>query len=272
MAATVWKGYLSFGLVSFPVRLLPAARPKTIHFHMLHKKDHSRVKEVLYCAEEDKPITRDDIVKGTELTKGEYVVVTDEELKKIAPPTASSMDILQFVKSSAVDPLFFESSYYLAPEEAASKPYALLLDAMEETKNYAVAKITMHGREHIVIIRPRSGGLVLHTRYFLDELQEANAPKVNGKKNFSAKELDLARGLISKLAGPFKPGQYHDEYRENVQHLLEEKQRGHKVTPVSKPKPRKVVDIMEALQKSLAKSAPAERPARKTTRRSRKAA
>src|SRR3981189_2273987 len=121
MAATVWKGYISFRLVSFPVRLSSAARAETVHFHMLHKQDLSRVKEVWYCAEENEPIDRADIVKGYETSKGKSVVVEDEELKKIAPPTATSMDILQFVRSDEVDPIFFQSSYYVAPEDKTAK-------------------------------------------------------------------------------------------------------------------------------------------------------
>jgi DNA end-binding protein Ku len=255
MPATVWKGFISFGLVSFPVRLFAAARPQVIHFHMLHDKDLSRVKEVLYCAEEDKPITRGEIVKGTEITKGEYVVVTDEELKKIAPPTASTMDILQFVAASAVDPIFLNSSYYVAPDEAGAKPYALLMHAMSETKHAAIAKITMHGREHIAMIRPASTGLVLHTMYFADELQRANAPELPKQAKYSAKELDLARNLIEHLTDPFKPEQYHDEYRANVERLLEQKQKGQKITAVAQPKKKPVVDILDALRQSLAKPA-----------------
>ena len=276
MPATVWKGYISFGLVSFPVRLHAAARPKGIHFHMLHEKDLSRVKEVLYCAEEDKPITRGDIVKGTEVTKGEYVVVTDEELKKVAPPTASTMEILQFVRSGEVDPIFLENSYYVAPEEGVAKPYTLLMHAMKETRYYAVAKIAMHGREHVVIIRPSGSGLVLHTMYFVEELQKANAPKVARNGSSSSKEMDLAKTLVNKLAGPFRPEQYHDEYRENVERLLKQKRDGHKVTPVKAPRVRKVVDIMAALQRSLAESKTAAKstPRKKAVsmRKSRKAA
>lgn len=273
MAATVWKGYVSFGLVSFPVRLFAAARAKGIHFHMLHKTDLSRVKEVLYCAEEDKAITRDDIVKGTEITKGEYVVVTDEELKKVAPPTASTMDILQFVAASDVDPIYLESSYYVAPEEAVSKPYLLLLEAMKETKQYAVAKVAMHGREHVVIIRPIQTGLVLHTMYFADELQKSNAPSIPNAKKASAKEIELAKTLIQKLAGPFRPEQYRDEYRENVERLLEQKQRGEKVTAIKQHKARPVVNIMEALQRSLKESQKATAPKTvRTGRRKSKAA
>ena len=125
MPAVVWKGFVSFGLVTFPVRLFAAARAEHVQFHMLHGKDLSRVKEVWYCAEENKPIDRSDIVKGYEASKGEYVVVDDEELKKIAPPTATTMDIVQFVRNDEVDPIYFESSYFVGPEENAAKPYQL---------------------------------------------------------------------------------------------------------------------------------------------------
>ena len=155
MPATVWKGYLTFGLVSFPIRLAAAARPEPVHFHLLHKKDLSRVREVMYCAAEDKPLERSEIVKGYEYDKDRYVVVEPEELEKIAPTTASVMEILQFTRIDEVDPIFLEKSYYVAPEEAVSRPYALLLQAMKETKYDAIAKVAMHGREHIVILRPR---------------------------------------------------------------------------------------------------------------------
>jgi DNA end-binding protein Ku len=133
---------------------------------MLHKKDLSRVKEIWYCAEEDKPIDRSEIVKGYEVEKGEYVTLGDEDLKKIAPTTATTMEVLQFVASDDVGPLLFESSYYVAPEEKVSKPYALFMAALQETKRDAIAKVAMHNREHLVLIRPADGGLVLHTLYY----------------------------------------------------------------------------------------------------------
>ena len=134
MPATVWKGYISFGLVSFPIRLLAAARAERVSFHMLHKKDLSRVKEVWYCAEENKPIERSEIVKGFEHGKNEYIVVDDEDLKKVAPPTASTMEILQFVRADEVDPIYFESSYYVQPEKDAGRPYQLFAEALLQTK------------------------------------------------------------------------------------------------------------------------------------------
>jgi DNA end-binding protein Ku len=266
MPATVWKGYLSFGLVSFPVRLFAAARAETVHFHMLHKKDESRIKEVWYCIEEDKPVDRGDIVKGYEYRKGKYVVVDDAELKKTAPATATSVDILQFVKSDEVDPIYLEKSYYVAPERAAAKPYALLRKAMQDSSCHAVAKVAMHGREHIVLIRPTDDGLVLHTLYFTRELHKANAGERVSNQKFSAKEVELARRLIDTLAAPFRPEQYKDEYRQNVERLLEQKRKGQKITTVEQPKTAPVVDIMDALRRSMAapsKKKPAGKRARK---------
>lgn len=275
MPATVWKGFLSFGLVSFPIRLFAAARPETVHFHMLHKPDKSRIKEVWYCAEEDKPVDKSEIVKGYEYAKGKYVVVDEAELKKVAPKTATSMEIQQFVKAEEVDPLYLDKSYYVAPEPAGAKPYALLLKAMTDTGFYAVAKVAMHGREHIVIVRPADEGLVLHTMYFADELHKANKVRTAAGAKYSAKEIDLAKRLIDTLASPFKPEQYEDDYRRNVERLIEQKQKGHEVKAVAQPKPPKVVDIMDALKRSLESKAVSKKSAgakKKATKSAHKAA
>jgi DNA end-binding protein Ku len=250
MAATVWKGFISLGLVSFPVRLHPAARPETIRFHMLHKKDGSRVKEVWYCAEENKPIEREDIIKGFEVRKGEHVVIDDEDLRKIAPPTATSMDILQFVKSDQVDPIYFERSYYVAAEEGGAKPYSLFLAALTATKEDAIAKLSMHNREHVVLIRASEGALVLHTLYYPNELHKANRSETPHAK-YTAKELELAKGLVSQLTAAFKPQEFHDEYRENLERLIEQKRKGGKITQVKQPRKAPVIDLMEALKRSV---------------------
>lgn len=255
MPATVWKGYLTFGLVSFPIRLFAAARPEPVHFHLLHKKDLSRVKEVIYCAAEDKPIERSELVKGYEYEKNRYVVVEPEELEKMAPPTATAMEILQFVRMSEIDPIFFETSYYVAPEESLSRPYSLLLRAMTETQYDALAKVAMHGREHIVILRPAEHGIMLHTMYFLDELHKANEVPTPAPAKFDPKELDLAKKLIETLAGSFNPAKYQDEYKQNVQTLIEKKRKGQKVVPIKQPETAPVVDLMKALQQSLARTA-----------------
>ena len=251
MPATVWKGYLSFGLVSFPIRLSAAARPETVHFHMLHKKDLSRVKEVWYCAAEDRPLEKSEIVKGFEYAKNQYVVIEPQDLENVAPPTARTMDILEFVHMEDVDPIFLERSYYVAPEEAVSRPYTLLLEAMRQTKYDALAKVAMHGREHIVILRPTDNGLVLHTMYFVDELHKTNEYSGDKSKSFEKKELEMAKKLIESLAGKFEPEKYHDEYKTNVEQLIEKKRKGQKVTPIRQPKSAPVLDLMQALQQSL---------------------
>jgi DNA end-binding protein Ku len=254
MPAIVWKGYISFGLVSFPVRLFSAGRAEAVHFHMLHRKDLSRVKEVWYCAEEDKPIGREDIVKGYEVSKGEYVVVEDEDLKEIAPATASTMEVLQFVRESDVDPIYFEHSYYVAPGEELTKPYAVFSKALKDTKYSAIAKVSMHNREHVVLIRSSDDTLVLHTLFYPNELHSGNKQSAPAKTSATVKEVALATQLIKQLAAPFKPNQFNDTYRENVEKLIEQKKKGQKVTSEPQPKRAKVVDLMEALKKSLGTS------------------
>jgi DNA end-binding protein Ku len=251
--ATVWKGFLSFGLVSFPVRLFSAARAESVHFHLLHRKDQSRVKEVWYCIDENKPIDRSDMEKGYEIAKGKYVVVEDEELKKAAPATATSMDILQFVGNDEVDPIYFESSYYVAAEEKTAKPYVLFLAALKETKQAAIAKIAMHNREHIVLIRAAEGSLVLHTLYYPDELHAEHRRAAPNTK-YSAQEFELAISLVNHLKAPFKPREFTDTYRENVERLIQQKRKGRKMTSVEQPRKARVIDLMDALKRSLSAS------------------
>jgi DNA end-binding protein Ku len=250
MPATVWKGFINFGLVPLPVRLFSATRAETVHFHMLHRKDMSRVKEVWSCAEENKPIERSDIIEGHETSKNRYVVVEDEELKKIAPTTATTMDILQFVASDEVDPVYFENSYYLAAENGAAKPYVLFMAALFVTKQDAIAKIAMHNREHIVLIRPSGGGLMLHTLYYPDELHKANRSETP-KAKYTSKELALAKSLISRLKAPFKPDQFADEYPRKCRMAIKQKQEGQKITTVEQPRKAPVIHLMVALKRSI---------------------
>lgn len=209
------------------------------------------MREVMYCAAEDKPLEKSEIVKGYEYEKNKYVVVEPEELEKIAPPTATVMEILQFVRMEEIDPIFFETSYYVEPEKEVTRPYALLLEAMKETKYDALAKMSMHGREHIVILRPREKAIVLHTMYFVSELNQANEVEIEKPAKVDKKEVDLAKRLIETLAAPFEPDKFHDEYRSNVEDLIEKKRRGQKVTPIRQPKAAPVSDLLKALQKSL---------------------
>src|SRR5215470_3121877 len=233
MASSVWKGHLTFGLVSFPVRLFSAARAVTVSFNQLHEKDHSRIKQMIYCQAEEKPIERSEIVKGYEYEKDHYVVVDDEDIKKVAPKTAKVMEIQEFVKADDVDPIYLESSYYMAPDEGGEKPYALLFEALKETKYYGIAKIAMHNREHIVILRPGSKGVLLHTMYYADEIRQVDEFRTDTSQ-VKEKELALAKMLIESLIAEFEPGKYADTYRVNLQKMIQAKLEGHAVveTPV----------------------------------------
>ncbi len=251
MATTVWKGHLTFGLVSFPVKLFTAARADGISFNQLHKADNSRVKQVLYCQTEDKPIPRSEIVKGYEYEKDRYVVVDDEDIKKMAPSTAKVMEILEFVKSAEVDPIYFESSFYMAPDQAGEKPYALLYDTLKRTGYVGVAKIAMHNREHIAIFRPGASGLLMHTMYFTHEVRKVEEFRTDVSL-VKEQEVKLAESLVASLAAPFEPEKYTDTYRDNLKKMIDAKINGQEVVTPPSVEPAKVIDIMEALKKSLA--------------------
>jgi DNA end-binding protein Ku len=251
MASSVWKGHLTFGLVSLPIRLFSAARSETISFNLLHKEDHSRIKQITYCQTEDKPVPRSELVKGYEYEKDHYVEIDDEDIKNVAPKTAKVMEILEFVKAEQVDPVYLESSYYVAPDEGGEKPYALLFQALRESEYYALAKVAMHNREHIIILRPGSKGILLHTMYYQDEIRQVEEFRTDTSM-VKDKELEMAKMLISSLEADFEPQKYHDTYRDNLRQMIEAKIEGKKVvaTPATHVAP--VIDIMEALKKSLA--------------------
>src|SRR5437016_3924286 len=266
MASSVWSGYLTFGLISMPVRLFSGARSSGISFNMLHRDDLQRLKQQYICPADDRVVDRSEIVKGYEFRKGEYVVIEPEEIKKIEPQTAKTMEILEFVKSSEVDPVFFESSYYMMPEEAGRRPYALLTKALEESEFVAIAKLTMHNREYTVFLRPHEGGLMLHTMYYADEvrrLDDFGAPDVELKDA----EVKVAHQLIEALAAEWDPEKYHDTFQDNLKKLIETKLEGGKITPVEKPKKlAPVVDLMAALKQSLAQTEGKKKPAASAAR------
>lgn len=262
MPASVWSGYLAFGLISMPVRLFSGARSTRISFHMLHREDLTRVKQQLYCPHDEQVIDRKEIVKGYEFRKGEYVVIEPEEIKKIEPKTAKAMEILEFVKEEEIDPVYFESSYYLAPDEAGRKPYALLSRAMRDSGYLAVAKLAMHNREYTVLLRPHKNGLMLHTMYYQDEIREAPALETD-RSNLKDGELKVAHQLIEALAAEWQPEKYHDTFEENLKKLIKARMEGGEVTAVEKPrKPAPPTDLMAALRQSLAEMGKKKGPQR----------
>src|SRR6202050_3369287 len=261
MAASVWTGYLTFGLISMPVRLFSGARSSGISFNMLHREDNQRVKQQYVCSLDGQVVDRSDIVKGFEFRKGEYLVIDPEEIKKIEPKTAKTMEILEFVKSSEVDPVYFESSYYMLPEEAGRRPYALLTKALEESEYVAIAKLTMHNREYTVFLRPHKGGMMLHTMYYAEEVRKVEgfgAPDVELKDA----EVKVAHQLIEALAADWDPDKYHDTFQENLKKLIETKLEGGEVTEVERPKKLAPVgDLTSGLQQSLAQMEGKKKPA-----------
>jgi DNA end-binding protein Ku len=261
MAASVWSGYLTFGLISMPVRLFSGARSTAISFHMLHRDDLTRVKQQLYCPAENRVIERSETVKGYEYRKNEYVVIEPEEIQKIEPKTAKTMEILEFVKASEVDPVYFDTSYYLLPDEAGRRPYALLTKALAESEYVAIAKLTMHNREYTVFLRPHEGGLMLHTMYYEEEVRQVEgfgAPDVELKDA----EVKVAHQLIEALAAEWDPSKFKDEFQENLKQLIQTKLEGGKIREVEKPKKlAPVVDLMAALKQSLAQMEGRKKPA-----------
>ena len=251
MASTIWKGHLTFGLVSFPVKVFSAARSESLSFNQLHKADNSRIKQVIYCQAEDKPIPRSEIVKGYEYEKDHYVVIEDEDIKKAAPPSSKVMELLEFVKSEEVDPVYMETSYYLAPDEAGEKPYALLMEALRRTGYVGLAKVTMHNREHVVVLRPGKQGIVMHTMYYANEVRKSEEFRTD-LSTVKDNELKLATSLVESLAASFEPEKYKDSYRDNLQIVINAKLKGQEVVEVAAPPMAKVIDIMEALKQSIA--------------------
>ena len=254
MASTVWKGYISFGLVSVPIRLFVAARDTHISFHQMHEVCGSRIKQQLFCPVCERVVQRNEIVKGFEVDKTHSIKVEEQELRDLQPASSEVMEIVQFVKSEDLDPIYFDASYYSVPEPPGKRAYALLLKTMEEKQVSAVAKITLHQHERIVTIRPYDNGLALHTMYYAEEVREVPEYGDDGKTEVNPKELALAGQFVDGLTQKFDPTEFKDTYEERVAQLIESKSEG-KAAPEATKKIHlaPVIDLMEALQKSLAK-------------------
>ena len=257
--------YITFGLISVPVRLFTAARSDRISFNQLHSTCHTRIRQQLYCPTCDCTVERSEIVKGYQYVKDQYVLVEDTEIKKVQPQSADSMEILEFVKLDEVDPLYFDSSYYLVPEDAGRKAYHLLVETMDRAGYAAVAKLAMHQREYTALVRAREHGLTLHTMYYPNEIRTLAEYGRNGSEGdieVKPAEAKLAGQLIESLAAPFKPEKYADQYQARLKELIEAKRAGEETTATEGPKLAPVIDLMDALQKSL-QSQPKKAPKKK---------
>ncbi len=253
MASTVWKGYISFGLVSVPVRLYAAAREQHVSFNQIHEPCGSRIKQQTFCPVCERVVERNELVKGYQVDRDAYVLVTSDELKTLEADSSEAMEIAQFVSLSEVDPIYYEASYYSAPEDPGRRAYGLLLQAMEKLNVAAIAKVTLHQREQIVLMRPYHQGIILHTLYFPAEVREISEYGKTENMNLQKPEVDLAEQFIRQLTAKFDPEQYKDEYQQRVLDLVETKRAGQVIAgQPQKPKLAPVIDLMEALKKSIA--------------------
>ena len=262
MAATVWKGYITFGLITIPVRLYAAARTERVSFNQIHEVCGSRIKQQTYCPHCERVVERSELVKGYEVEKDRYVIVSDEEVKSVAPPSSDNMEILEFVKAEGIDPIYFDASYFMVPEEAGKKAYHLLLETMQKSGYSAIAKVAMHQREYTVVVRPIPYGLLLHTMFYPEEVREVPEFRRDESVTVKPQEVALAEKLVEGLATDFDPSKYHDEYQGRLLQMIEAKREGQPVQAEAPKKRAPVIDLMQALQKSLGEL-PARKPAAK---------
>jgi DNA end-binding protein Ku len=281
MARAIWKGSISFGLVTIPVGLFAATESREeLAFNLLHKKDGSRIVQKRFCKAEDVEVPWNEVVKGYQHAKDEYVVVTDEDFEKARVPATQMFEIREFVPATDVEDLYFEHPYYVAPQgRAGTKAYGLLRDVLKETGKLAIGTIVLRQREHLAALEPYEHVLVLTTMRFAHEIRSLKDLDVSEAKGGSEKEMKLARQLVETLSGDWDPREYRDTYTEVLRQVIEAKVEGKAIVTPETPKRPRVGDLMEALQKSLTErprelaKAPARQsaPRRKATTR-RKAA
>lgn len=257
MPSAIWTGSISFGLVAVPVRLVTATTSRDVRFHQLEEGTGSRIRYRRVSDSTGDEVPNEKIVKGYELSAGQYVVVEADEMKALAPKASRMIEIEDFVDLAQIDPVYFEQPYYLVPDKNAAKPYRLLVDAMTELQKVAVGRLVMRSKESLVAIRPLDGVLCIETMRYADEVIPAN--QVDGvpdeRVEPTDKELQMARQLIEALSGDFEPEKYHDEYREELLALIEKKAAGEEIVAEPEPEePAKVLDLMAALEASLARA------------------
>lgn len=249
-----WKGFIAFGLVSIPIKLFPSTESKNISFSLLHKDDGSPIRYRKYCDHCEKEIAQEQIVKGYEIEKGKYVTFSDEELESIAKSRGKQIEITDFVDLKEVDPIYFQKSYYLAPDQGGEKPYSLLLKALSETNRIAIAKIVLRTKENIAMLRVyQDNTLALSTVYFPDEIRNPALLEIPSDVNINDTELSMAKMLIDNLTSPFSPEKYHDTYREKLNEIIEKKILNEKIEYLPEKAAGNVIDLTEALKLSLEK-------------------
>jgi DNA end-binding protein Ku len=253
MPRAIWSGALTFGLVNVPVKLFTAVTQKEVRFHMLHAKDGARIRMKRFCSAEDREVPFEEIVKGFEVAKERYVTIAPEELEALDPKATRTIEIRDFVELSQIDPIYFESTYYLVPDKTAAKAYRLLLDAMRRTGKVAMATFVLRTRESLCCVRPLEDALAISTMSRADEVVPVSALELPSAAEPSERELHMAEQLVESLAAPFEPERYPDVHRERVLALVERKAAGEVIEPpAAEEAPARVVSLADALSASLA--------------------
>lgn len=252
----LWKGSITFGLITIPVRLHSAVSEKSLKFHMLHEEDGGRIQYKRVCAICGKEVSWDEIVKGYEFAKDQYVQFTPEELESVEVDSIRAIDVVSFVPLEQIDPIYFNKTYYVAPEPSGLKAYKLLAEALEAEGQVGIAKVALREKEHLATIRLKDGVFVLETMHWPDEIREAEFEELDKKIEVRDQEVKMARQLVQQLSSDFDPGAFQDEYRVELEKLVEKKIEGQEITISAAPEeePTKVVDLMEALKASVAQA------------------
>ena len=246
----IWSGTISFGMVSIPVRLYTATQSHDVHFHLLHKKDGVRLQNVRWCPTDEKAVPWDEVVRGFEYARGNYVPVTEEDLDHLPVKTVHTVDISDFVKVEEVDPIYYDKAYYLAPEETGAKAFVLLRQALEHTGRAAVAKVAIRDKESLCLVRPYQDVLSMDTLFYANEIRSTKDIAVDGV-GVSPKEIEMAVSLIENLSDSFDPQRYHDEYQAALKKLIDAKVAGAPLPAPPSERGEKIVDLMEALRASV---------------------
>jgi DNA end-binding protein Ku len=250
MPRPIWKGAITFGMISIPVKLYGATESKDLAFNMLHKPDKSRLKQKRWCPVDDREVFQDEIVRAYEYTKDQYVEVSDEDLESLPVPSKHTIELTSFVKAAEIDPVYFERSYYLEADQVGAKPYALLMRALKTKQVAAIAKVALRNKESLCVLRPGENVLMLETLYYPDEIRTAELPEAPDVL-VSPQELTMALTLVEMLEEPFDPSKYHDEYRTALLEMIEAKANGQEVVAAPEAPTPKTVDLMAALKASL---------------------
>jgi DNA end-binding protein Ku len=249
MPRSIWKGAISFGMVSIPIKLYTATDEKDVSFHLLHKKDGVRIKQQRYCPEDEAVVEWNDVVRGYEIGPEQYVIMEPEDFEKVPVDTTRTIEITDFVPDEQIDPIFYQKTYYIEPDKVGGKPFALLREVLKDSKLVALAKVTLRQKEQLCTLRVYNDVIALETMFYADEIrttEELDAPDTK----ISEKELEMARSLVKMLTGDFQPEKYTDNYREALMELIEAKAEGQEI---KRPEPvaGKITDLMEALRASV---------------------